>query len=279
MPLRYFAPAKINLSLDLGPVRPDGYHEVRTVLQAVSLGDRLLVAPCSRPEVVNPGVPRGDLVTRAMQLFAQRTGVSPGLRITVIKRIPIGAGLGGGSSDAACTLRLLRDAYCKDLPEEELFTMARALGSDVPFFLGRSPLALATGRGEQIQPLRPLPPRYVVIAWPGEALSTALVYDRSAAGPGGASDAVVRGAPQARNDLAKAAQSLSPRLRRLLAEARAQGVRLHVTGSGSAAFALFPESMEAGAALRRLRPLAPRVLLCQTLGRWPWQGNAGESNE
>ena len=107
--MRCFAPAKLNLALDLGPPRGDGYHAIRTVMQAVSLGDRLFVTPAPAFALTDPDVDGPDLVERAARLFTDATGVAARVRVEVRKRIPLGAGLGGGSSDAAATLRALRE--------------------------------------------------------------------------------------------------------------------------------------------------------------------------
>ncbi len=274
MSVRFFAPAKLNLSLDLGPARADGYHEIRSVMQAVSLGDRLHVVPAARFRVENPQVPAGDLVTQAAEIFEATTGIRAAVSVRVQKRIPIGAGLGGGSSDAACILRALRDILLPELPADRLLAMARQIGSDVPFFLGGAPRALAVGRGEILTPLPPAPPRFAVIAWPGVGLRTQEVYRVSSPGPGNATEAVLAGAEQAANDLAPAALRLCPALKELVFQAAAKGVRLQVTGSGSAAFSLHADSQSAACALQALRPLAPRVLLCQTLDAWPWRAQS-----
>ena len=271
MPVRFFAPAKLNLSLDLGPMRSDGYHEIRSVMQAVSLGDRLHVLPAPSFRLDNPDVRQGDLVARAAEVFRQATGVVPSVAISVRKRIPIGAGLGGGSSDAACALRALRDVLLPRLPDNELMQLGSAVGSDVPFFLGPAPRALVSGRGEVLSPLPAAMPRYVVIAWPGAPLATADVYRASTSGGGDATDRVLAGCETGPNDLEPAAARLSPPLATLLARSRVAGVALQVTGSGSAAFALYPDGPAATAALRALRPLAPRAILCRTLEAWPWR--------
>ena len=270
--MRFFAPAKLNLSLDLGPTRGDGYHEIRSVMQAVSLGDRLLVVPAKSFRLHNPAVEGPDLVVRAAEVFRRATGVEPALAISVGKRIPIGAGLGGGSSDAASALRAMRGMLLPSLPVSELAAMAREIGSDVPFFLGPAPRALAVGRGETLSPLPAAAPRYVLIAWPGVPLSTAAVYRESAAGKGDGTDRVLSGAELAPNDLEPAALRLCPELQALLREAAGAGISLRVTGSGSAAFALHGNGEDAMRGLSALRRLAPRAILCQTLERWPWQG-------
>lgn len=270
MSVRFFAPAKLNLSLDLGPARSDGYHEIRSVMQAVSLGDRLFVVPAQRFRLENPQVAAGDLVARAAEVFQQATGVRPAVHIAVRKRIPIGAGLGGGSSDAACALRALRDLLLPGLPTGELVAMAREIGSDVPFFLGTAPRALAVGRGEVLSPLPAAQARFVVIAWPGVGLQTADVYRESRPGKGDATDQVLAGAERAQNDLERAAVALCPALDKLLIDAATADVSLQVTGSGSAAFALYKDAFRAAVAFRSLQSLASRAILCQTLAAWPW---------
>lgn len=272
--VRHIAPAKINLCLDLGPLRPDGYHEISSVLQGLTLADELEFEPADRLEVVNPDVPLDiDLVRRAAEAFERRTGRPVKVHVHVRKRIPMGAGLGGGSSDAATTLRAVRDLLAPAVPEQEILSIAAELGSDVPFFLGSRPLALAQGRGERLTVLAPRPESHVVVAWPDEPLSTAAVYGASSPGPGGATNAVLEGAGTARNDLTSAARSLSPACDAMLSSASEAGVPLVLTGSGSAAFALFDTEPQAQAALLRLRRVVPNAVLCRTLVTWPWQGN------
>lgn len=278
--MRREAPAKINLCLDLLAGRPDGYHEVESVLQAVSLADRLTFAPSEELRVSNPGVPpETDLVRRAAALFERHTGRRCAVTIEVRKQIPIGAGLGGGSSDAAASLRALRDLFAPQMPLSELGELSAQLGSDVPFFLGQSPIALARGRGERITPLPPREPLFVVIAWPREGLSTAEVYRASVPGPGGATRSVLQGARSGRNDLARAARELCGGLDRLLTAAETAGVPLAVTGSGSAAFSLYEHLHEAEAARGRLPVDAAGSTVCHTLRRWPWQGNPEVGDE
>ena len=144
--------AKVNLTLAVGEKRPDGYHEVVSVMQRVSLCDTL-TAEQTREGITltcsDPALPSGEenLAHRAASLFFRETGIAGGAALTLEKRIPSQAGLGGGSSDAASALLALRKLYAPALPDTELETMAAALGSDVPFFI-RGGTQLATGRGE-----------------------------------------------------------------------------------------------------------------------------------
>ncbi|MEW6750902.1 MAG: 4-(cytidine 5'-diphospho)-2-C-methyl-D-erythritol kinase [Candidatus Latescibacterota bacterium] len=174
------AHAKINLGLKVLCRRPDGYHEVRTLMHTVDLADRVEFGVAVREaftcsDACLPGIPE-NLVVRAVEVFRRCSGTAvPPLRIHLEKRIPVGAGLGGGSSDAAATLRgLNRLCGCPCSPPA-LERMAAALGSDVPFLLC-SGTALARGRGELLTPLRWRAPFCYVLAYPGVAVSTAWAY-------------------------------------------------------------------------------------------------------
>ena len=147
---RTLAPAKINLHLEIGSRRPDGFHELVSIFQAVNLFDTLLVRVAGGAgEMRLAGEfgfpPSQNIVTRAVEAFRAETGIADGLEVSVDKRIPMGAGLGGGSSDAAATLRCLRALLCPRLPMERMEALAASLGSDVPFFLGA---AARAGRGK-----------------------------------------------------------------------------------------------------------------------------------
>ncbi len=181
--MRLFLPAyaKINLGLKVLGKRPDGYHEIETVLQQVDLHDDLILTeePGGGIELlcVDPQVPNGEanLCWRAADLLRQASGTTRGVRLELTKRIPVGAGLGGGSSDAAVTLLGLNRLWNLGLPAARLEALAAALGSDVPFFV-RGGAALATGRGEKLTPID-LPDSYwILIVFPEVQISTAEVY-------------------------------------------------------------------------------------------------------
>ena len=161
-------PAKVNLALEVLRKRPDGYHELSTVLQAVDLCDRLTVetADTITLETSEPGLPTDErnLVVRAARMLRDAAGVDRGARIRLEKRIPLAAGLGGGSSDAAATLWGLNRLWGLRWKRERLVELAVALGMDVPFFLGRG-RALGTGRGEVLRPLPSVAPSKVVSSW------------------------------------------------------------------------------------------------------------------
>lgn len=177
--LRTFA--KVNLVLEVLGKRHDGYHEIVTLLQAVELSDRLVLeeADTLALETDDPGLPTGEgnLAVRAARLLQEAAGTSRGTRITLHKRIPVAAGLGGGSSDAAATLWGLNQLWGLRWPTKRLAELGAQLGADVPFFLlgGR---ALATGRGDILKPLPPALALALVLVNPNFALSTREVYNR-----------------------------------------------------------------------------------------------------
>jgi 4-diphosphocytidyl-2-C-methyl-D-erythritol kinase len=241
------APAKLNLMLAVGDRREDGFHEVASIMQTLDLADRIDVDvelhDGSEVDVLveAPDVPGGDtLVTRAVTQLLERAGVGARVWITIEKEIPIGAGLGGGSSDAAAALRAVHALACPQLGDDVLHELAASIGSDVPFFLlGPGSAAFATGRGEQLQPIVPSARRAWLLAFPNVHQSTADVYARH---DPSTVDPLPRSIDEARrmartkdrrNDLALPARSACPQLDRLcIALADAGGVPL-VCGSGA----------------------------------------------
>jgi 4-diphosphocytidyl-2-C-methyl-D-erythritol kinase len=178
------APAKINLLLEVLGRRPDGFHEIRTVMQAVSLFDELTLTREGGSEIefhcADPGVPAGEenLVVRAALLLKRRYAVKEGARIGLKKHIPLGGGLGGGSSDCAAALGALRKLWNVDATDEELEQMGAELGSDVPFFFHQG-TALCEGRGEKVSPIRCGASLNYVLVLPGIQVSTPEVYKRA----------------------------------------------------------------------------------------------------
>jgi 4-diphosphocytidyl-2-C-methyl-D-erythritol kinase len=176
------ARAKVNLGLEVLTRRADGYHELRSVMWAIGLADRVTVETggvgitleCAAPEV--PRTPE-NLAWRAAELVRRETGSPTGLRIRIDKRIPVAAGLGGGSADAAAVLAGLARLRARGLGARRLQAMAVALGMDVPFFLGRSPV-MARGRGEELRPVPAGADLSLVLANPGFPLTTRDVYGR-----------------------------------------------------------------------------------------------------
>lgn len=162
------APAKLNLTLEVLGKRPDGYHEIRSVFQTITLCDSLKFQSGERVTLKSDlpeWNPEKSLVAKALRLLQEATACSRGAEITVNKRIPLVSGLGGDSSDAAATLNGLNKLWTLDLPREELLKLATQLGSDVAFFL-RGGTALVQGRGETVTPLPPLPRMWVVLIVP-----------------------------------------------------------------------------------------------------------------
>jgi 4-diphosphocytidyl-2-C-methyl-D-erythritol kinase len=252
------ATAKLNLALVVGP-RGAGRHEVCTVLQRIDLTDRIALEPSRALRV--SGFPRDTLVRDALTALAKRAGVEPRWSVRIGKRIPVAAGLGGGSSDAATALRLANGTLDEPLSASDLHELAAGLGADVPFFLTAGPQR-GDGDGTRLT-LQELPQDYwVVLVLPSDAekQSTALVYeafDRRGGGPGFAErrrellealEQVRRPADLARlprNDLASS--PLASELERLGA------FRADVTGAGPAVYGLFTRRDRAAAAQRELR--------------------------
>lgn len=183
MSIQEKAYAKINISLDVAGKRPDGYHEMIMPMQTVSLCDTLTIRregegirARSNLRYV-PGDER-NLAVRAAKRYLEAIGEEgQGLRIELDKHIPVGAGMGGGSADAAATLRALNRAYGDRLSREELTALAAEIGSDVAFCLVGGTM-LATGRGENLQPIAPLPPCYIAIVKPAFSISTPELFNK-----------------------------------------------------------------------------------------------------
>src|SRR5260221_497191 len=190
MSLERKSPCKVNLLLNILGKRSDGFHELETVMQPIDLCDDLILTlagqgvqlTCSDPALPTDA---GNLVHRAATAFLQTTRINAGIRIHLEKRIPLAAGLGGGSGNAASTLLGLNDLFGKPLTPDQLHQAAASLGSDVPFFLQTKP-ALATGRGEKIQPLEffsGLNGTAILLIHPGFGITTAWAYQQLAQFP------------------------------------------------------------------------------------------------
>jgi len=167
------APAKINLFLKIVQRRPDGYHEIESLMQKVALFDILHVS--RQGESVSLCCPAG--IYRAAQTFFGHTGIAPGVQIILEKNIPVAAGLGGGSSDAAATLLGLNRLFAADLGPECLMDIGLHLGADVPFFLQNYSGAVATGIGADLQKAQPISDSWVLLVNPGFAVSTKWAYE------------------------------------------------------------------------------------------------------
>ena len=190
MSLEKQSPCKVNLLLNILGKRADGFHELETVLYPIRVCDRLILARAGQGVQLSCNVPSlptdaRNLVYRAAAMFLEAANIRDGVRLELQKNIPLAAGLGGGSGNAATTLLGLNELFGGPLPPERLQRMAAALGSDVPFFLQDQP-ALATGRGEHIQPLGAFPAlkgAAFLLIHPGFGIATAWAYQRLARFP------------------------------------------------------------------------------------------------
>ena len=177
------APAKINLSLRILGKRPDGFHELETLMAPIGLADTIelshgtghgITLTCNDPELSTGS---DNLCVKAAEAFRIATGLDHGIAITLLKRIPHGAGLGGGSSDAAAVLKGLNEFFDEPLVNEELHQITASLGSDIPFFLGSGP-AWCRGRGEILEEVSALPKRNLLLIKPPFPVPTAWAYKK-----------------------------------------------------------------------------------------------------
>jgi len=274
--------AKVNRSLRVLGKRPDGFHKLDTIFQTVDLTDTLYFLEGEESgraaghvslTTEGPDLPADDsnLILKAARALREKFSVNRGARIHLSKKIPIGGGMGGGSSNAASALRGLVALWALPATEADLHALAASLGSDVPFFLlgGR---ARGTGRGEVLEPLPDGPEEWLVLAFPPFALSTAAVYGAFSAAAltdSGAQtnlrDSGFGGGPD-RNDLEPAAESLRGELRRLrlaLLEHGATSARL--SGSGSTVFGAFSDAKSARRALEGLAGLRKEMTVTMTI--------------
>jgi 4-diphosphocytidyl-2-C-methyl-D-erythritol kinase len=255
------APAKVNLALVVGPLRDDGKHEVLTVLQRIDLVDRIQLEESAELQV--EGFAEDTLVRAALQELARAAGVEPRWRVRIEKRIPVAAGLGGGSSDAATALRLANETFPEPLQAEELHGIAAQLGADVPFFLVDGP-QLGSGDGSDLQPLELPQDFWVLVLLPRDAAktSTADVYaafDTRRDVPGFAErrQTLLDGLAAVKRPRDLAALPPNDLLSSPLAEAiRTTGAfRADVSGAGPALYGLFHHRRDADAARGTLRRL------------------------
>lgn len=284
------APGKVNLALEVVGRRPDGYHDIDTVMTTIDLADRATIE--RRPEgagleVVLSGAyaagidPADDLSGRAAIRLAEAAGRSPDLRIDIEKRIPSPAGLGGGSSDAAAVLRGLRRLWGLDWTDERLAALGATIGSDVPFFVYGG-AARCTGRGEEVQPLRDLRPLRLLILVP----PVPPAYNKTAARYGALTrhdfsdgsrsrrlaQRLARRAPPPTNDLVNAFEAVvertEPELVAHYAAYHAQGApRLHLCGAGPAVYLFVRETAKVSELRRDFQQRGASVFDAWTLPR------------
>ncbi|MCX7270535.1 MAG: 4-(cytidine 5'-diphospho)-2-C-methyl-D-erythritol kinase [Burkholderiales bacterium] len=237
------APAKLNLFLHITGRRPDGYHLLESVFMLIDWWDLLHFDLLPGGELqrrdLTMALPADDLCLRAARLLQQASGTDCGVRISIEKRLPAQAGMGGGSSDAATTLLALNRLWGLNWPLSRLLPLGLSLGADVPFFLrGRN--AWVQGIGEQIQPLF-LPAARFAVLKPEQGLETALIFKDEAlirdSSPATMADFAARPYAFGRNDLQAVARHLCPQVDQSLEWFSRQGLRPGMTGSGSAVFA------------------------------------------
>lgn len=245
--LQLFSPAKINLFLRIVSKRPDGYHNLSSVFQTISLGDTLTMEPHSHDELTcsDPHLPTdaSNLVLKAIDLFRRKTNIKQAFRAHLHKRIPTQAGLGGGSSNAATTLWGCNQLMKANISVNRLQQWSAEIGSDIPFFFSEG-TACCTGRGEHVSPLPSLPSDPLWIVKPAYGLSTPDVYRRlnctiisSEVSSSQDIDAFLSGSLSPFNDLEKPAFEIAPRLKDLKNKLLQNGFDLVLmSGSGSAFF-------------------------------------------
>jgi len=266
------APAKVNLFLHVTGRRADGYHLLESLFAPIDLADTVSVAIRSDGVIRRvrsvPGIPEDDdLALRAARALQRDAAVSVGADIDVEKRIPMGAGLGGGSSDAAAVLLGLNAVWNLRRPRDDLARIGVRLGADIPFFLGPGP-AIARGIGEDLTPVS-LPRVWLALATPEVHVPTPAIF---------AAPELTRDTPSAkmdvfsegygRNDLEAVACARHPEIGAALAELRRRSPHARMTGSGSSVFASFASGELAhGAVLAR--PPGTRGFVARSLGRHP----------
>lgn len=264
--------AKVNYALEVRGLRSDGYHEISTVLQSVSLADELEIERAEEgfellvePEGTDVGPPEESTVFRAWELLGELIGLELPVRVRLRKSVPAGAGLGGGSADAAAMLVGLNDLFGLGLDVAELRKVGSRIGADVPFCISGG-TALGEGIGEVLTPLPAPPPHALVVAKPAARAETARIYraydeqpprNRTSVAP--VTEALVAGdtgalAVSIGNDLAPVTKALLPEVGELekeLLEAGAIGAAM--SGTGSAVYGVFGSHEDAVKARRRLR--------------------------
>jgi 4-diphosphocytidyl-2-C-methyl-D-erythritol kinase len=275
--MQLFAPAKINLFFKILRRRADGFHEVETLMAPISLSDELTIEPNESGLVFSsddPSLPDGEenLAVRAARAFFHEMQKEARVRITLHKKIPHGAGLGGGSSDAATTLLGLNELYDGPIPATRLTSIAARIGSDVPFFLTQGP-ARCRGRGEVVEPLGPLPELHLLLLKPQFGVATSWAYQRwrdSLELPGVDYAAQQLGELALRNDLERPVFEKHIFLARMKGWLREQpevaGVLM--SGSGSTVFAVLRDPVEGEALAERARSaLDPKLWIRTTVTR------------
>ena len=272
--IREFAPAKINLFLHVGEKRADGFHAVQSLVAFAAIGDDLEFAPADELSLEIKGPYAGslqsdadNLALKAARALAQEVGVKSAAKIALTKNLPVASGIGGGSADAAATLRGLQRLWQIELPGQTRAKIAEALGSDVPVCVASQP-SWMEGRGEHVTSAGVLPPLAIVLANPGLAVSTAAIFAALAArrGVGDVKPAAWSSVGElisylkgTTNDLESPARKVAPVVVEVLeALASCVGVLLtRMSGSGATCFSLFESDAGARAAARQISERHP----------------------
>jgi 4-diphosphocytidyl-2-C-methyl-D-erythritol kinase len=256
------APAKVNLYLKVLSKRPDGYHNIRTIFERIAIFDRIILRPLKKNEIKlscdNPEVPTGkeSLIYRAIDLLKKPS--SRGVDVKILKRIPVAAGLGGGSSDAASVILGLNKLWKLSLGLSRLMELGKILGADIPFFLRNTSFAVAGERGDEIVPLGWKKTKFwhLVIYSPVKVLSKDIysMYSKNRVPPPrwnrGSTGAVERGFLH--NDLERVVVKKEPVVGRIKAALSRIGVKSLVSGSGPSVFSIFEKRKEAMSARDKL---------------------------
>ena len=286
------APAKVNLYLHVGPPGADGYHPLSSLVVFADVGDRLNLEPASAFafEVTGPFAEalagEGDnLVVRAVRALAARAGSAlPAVRLTLDKQLPVAAGLGGGSSDAAAALRLVRDNSFPAIGDDALSEILAGIGADGPMCLAAAPV-IALGRGDQLSPAPQLPALHAVLVNPGAASPTGSVYaaydqaGRFSGAERGELRCVYEAVPKlasdladCRNDLQAPAVAAVPEIGEVVDRlgAHADCLLARMSGSGATVFALCADGLSAARLAERIGEARPRwwVRSCRLGGPW-----------
>ena len=257
--------AKINLGIEVLGKRDDGYHEIRTLYQSISLFDLLTFHPCSRDRIILEGDDHSlcwdesNLIHKAASLLKDRHAVKAGIEIQVKKRIPAGKGLGGGSSNAAMTLLALNKIWGIEVEKDALEDYGAQLGADVPFFF-QGGLCLGEGKGDVLSPQKDVKPCFCLLVFPPVSISTASVYRsfRASLTSHNKGSKIIKFLDNLdlgflENDLEETVFRSYPQIKAIKSLIQKQGSELTLmSGSGSAVYGLFHEKEKAVSAMKKL---------------------------
>jgi len=280
----FLAPAKVNLFLKVLWKRDDGYHEIMSLVDIISIFDLIRITFTDENEIVvkriSGEMPEGkeNIIYRAVKLLKDKYGIKKGVTVEVKKRIPLGAGLGGASSDAATVIRALTEIWALRVPDSELMEIGKNLGADVPLFLHGNPCVIR-GIGEKIEPIN-LPSIWYVVIYPGVEISTREVYghlkivltkrenDIKLSCNFNSLDEIVSALE---NDLEETAASICPQIKRLKEMLILHGAKgALMSGSGSSVFGCFESKEKAERAAKNLLSYG-RVFVARSIGRHSWK--------